>query len=431
MDKALLKRAAIQSLALMLAVISFSYALRQYQTVIISASNISAADDVKDKSTNTKADIENNDKRDDSLTLGQKADEKESGFINPLMNKYLNDTSSDILDELGSRFLIIKKPKGNNINFQMEDLYITKSIQITLSGLADDEISKQDIFRVFEDNIFTGDPTFKEFIQPVDSTGDEKKEPKIIKDFGKDIVHGITITNEYDTSADHYTTKLLIELDNVYAQILYEDHNYYYIDLKSPKEVYNKILVIDAGHGGKDGGALSKGEKYYEKNINLDILLKVKELLEQENIKVYYTRTEDNTVFLRPRVELANAVDCDYFISIHCNANEVSWPNGTEIYYYDAKFKEIETKDLANLILDEIGNTTSLKKREIVQKTGDDIFILKNAVVPAILIEVGYLTNTSDMNYLSKSDNRQEVAQGIYNGIMKAYETFSLTKDIK
>jgi N-acetylmuramoyl-L-alanine amidase len=218
-------------------------------------------------------------------------------------------------------------------------------------------------------------------------------------------------------------------LDSVYAPIVHEDEAYYYIDLKKPKDVYDKVLVIDAGHGGKDAGALSQGEKYYEKNINLGILLELKKLLDKENIKVYYTRTGDDKVFLKPREELANAVDCDYFISIHCNASEAEWPKGSEVMYYDREFKGVRNIDLANLFLDELSKTTPLETRYIVEKKKDEIYILKKAVVPSILIEVGYVTNNSDMKYLSQEKNRKAAAQGIYNGIMKAYEMYPPTDD--
>ena len=216
----------------------------------------------------------------------------------------------------------------------------------------------------------------------------------------------------------------MIELDSVYAQIVYNDSAYYFIALKKPKEVYDKVLVIDAGHGGKDGGALSQGHQYCEKNINLDILLKLKELLDKENIKVYYTRTEDTTVFLRPRVTLANEVDCDFFISIHSNASDASWPNGTEVLYYDKSSKGVKNKDLGQIFLGGLDKLIPLRNRGLVQEHNDAVFILDKATVPAILIEVGYVTNNNDMNYLKEPENQETIAQGIYNGIMQAYKKY-------
>jgi N-acetylmuramoyl-L-alanine amidase len=95
--------------------------------------------------------------------------------------------------------------------------------------------------------------------------------------------------------------------------------------------------------------------------------------------------------------------------------------------YYDREFKGVRNKDLANLFLDELSKTIPLETRYITEKKKDEIYILKKAVVPAVLIEVGYITNNSDMKYLSKEENRKAAAQGIYNGIMKAYEMYPPT----
>ena len=316
MDKLLLKKAAIQSVALMLAVVTLSYALNQYETVTISASNMAASDDsLSSMEASTASEI--------GLTTSNlnmpllpdnlfEANNEEAG--RQVLTQYLEDVDLDIIKQMGNHYLVVKKPLGTNIAVSLDDLYVTKTLQIELTGLDGEDMNNQMITRVSEDEVFIGEPVFTETMSPDTDTTDDLV---ITRDYGNDFVHGITITNHYDNVNMNYTTDLLVELDDVYATILYEDEEYYYINLKDPKEVYEKILVIDAGHGGKDAGALSWGDQYYEKNINLAILLQLKELLDKENIKVYYTRTADDKVFLRPRVSLANSVDCDFFISIH------------------------------------------------------------------------------------------------------------------
>jgi N-acetylmuramoyl-L-alanine amidase len=156
--------------------------------------------------------------------------------------------------------------------------------------------------------------------------------------------------------------------------------------------------------------------------------LALKELLDKENIKVYYTRTSDDTVFLRPRVTLANAVDCDYFISIHCNSNEVSSPNGTEVLCYDTEFNNVSSKELAKLFSDELGKTIELRNRGIVLKKRKEIFIMDKAEIPMILIEMGYLSNSMDLSYLIDQQNQKTIALGIYNGIMKAFDEMPVSR---
>lgn len=408
MDASLLRKAALQSLALMIAVITFSYAVGQYQTVTIAAVNINS-EDASNTSSTSKTEgtplILDNGQIDGELALVQSIASGEDQNIN---------------QKLGKNYLVIKKPLGNNLNFNLEDQYINKSILLTITGISENEMTSNMVSRFRDNESFIGEPKYIE-TTTIETDEEEGSQEVITKDYGKDLCHNITITMKQDEASKLYTAEILIELDSVYAYIKYEDADNYYIDLRKPSEVYDKILLIDAGHGGKDAGALSRDNNYYEKNINLAILLDLKELLDQEDIKVYYTRTGDDKVFLRPRAELANAVDCDYFISIHCNANSVTSPNGSEVLYYNKDFKDVKASDLAELFSEELGKAVTLTNRGTIQKHGGDIFIMDKAVVPMVLIEVGYMTNSNDMDYLSKDENRKAVAKGIYNGIMRAY----------
>lgn len=413
MDKALLRKVAIQSVALMVTVITSSYALEQYKAVRISASNI-ALEDMQHTH-----EIELVKSSVVSLPISVAA----AGQLQMATssNDLRGQVAADLLQQLGKEYLVIKKPHSKGLSITLEDLYIKKSIKFCLIGEKQETIDSSNIMRIRGEDYFLGEPVYKEVVtQETDSESGTVKEV-ITRDYGKDLSRGINITEGTDIKTGLPTTEILIELDSVYAHIIYEDNNYYFIDLRKPSEVYDKILVIDPGHGGKDGGALSKNEKYYEKNINLDIVLALKELLDKENIKVYYTRTADDTVFLRPRVNLANAVDCDYYISIHCNSNEVTSPNGTEVLYYDNEFNGVAAGDLAKLFSDELEKTTKLVNRGIVQKHNKEIFIMDKAEIPMILIETGYLSNSRDLSYLINQENKKIIARGIYNAIMKAF----------
>ncbi len=416
MDKTLLKKAAFQSLALMIAVITLSYALKYYQMVTVSANNSLHEEEmmISDISGDT----------DNKIDVPV---EQAGTNVNPIvvtdisvkdLNSLITFIDQGVLQQLSSDYIAIQKPLQKGTSITLEDLYVSQSIRLKFSGLSQEDISANSIFRVRNNELYKGEPKYTE----EKTIEEEDGEPKevINRDYGKDISHGITITTETSKEKGQLT-EVLINLDTVYAYTIYEDKNFYYIDLKKPSEVYDKILVIDAGHGGKDAGALSKGSKYYEKDVNLDILLNLQKLLEKDDIKVYYTRNKDETVFLNPRVNLANAVDCDYFISIHCNANAVSSPNGSEVLYYDKESKGIKNYDLAAIFSEEIGKLLPLRQRGLIKKHSEDIYIMDKALVPTILIEVGYMTNNTDMNFLSKAENREVVAEGIYNAIMRAY----------
>lgn len=420
MDKVLLKRTAFQSVALMLAVITISFALRQYQTVRISASDADKGQTYDDPVTEQNA----GDLDEAAIKTGmtnEPAEVEEEAVVPPMFPDAVRDVDRDIIAGLGDRYLVIKKPAGETPTYRLEDLYVTKSIRFTLSGLKADQINDGFIGRVCGDKMFIGSPQFTE-ITSFQQDEEGNSQTIVKKEYGNDPVHQVTISSRKEDTTGVITSEILLELDDVYVHILYEDEAYYYIDLKRPKEVYDRILVIDAGHGGKDAGALSKDELTYEKNINLKFLLSLKELLDRENIKVYYTRLADETIFLRPRVTLANTVDCDFFISIHCNANESVKPNGTEILYYDTEFKSVRAKELADIFSEELALATPIENKGLVQLQGDDIFILENAVVPAVIIEVGYMTNQKDLGYFKKEESGDAVANGIYKGVLRAYE---------
>jgi N-acetylmuramoyl-L-alanine amidase len=431
MDKELLKKAAMQSIALMVAVVTLSFAVQQYRTITIEASNITKEDSFLQDSSELleNATLPENNKDHEGKNLELTPTYSINSDKQLTKAEDLKDiVDESILNKLSQKFIIIKKPQGKDITLKIEDLYLTQSINIMLEGLTDNTISSQMIYRVGGKDFYIGDPVYSEIINTVFDDDKSTSSEVHTKDYGNDFVHGITISLDKSTTNQGNTANLLLQLDNVYAHIVYEDERYYYIDLRKPTEIYDKIVVIDPGHGGKDAGAISRNDKFYEKNINLEIAMRLKKLLDQTNIKVYYTRTVDSTVYLRPRVQLANMVDADYFISIHCNSNGLTSPNGSEVLYYENKFKGVAAADLAHLFSEEMGKKVTLRNRGIVKKHMEDIYIMDKAVVPMILIEVGYLSNTNDMNYLLNEENQEAVAQGIYNGILKAYKELPVTK---
>lgn len=419
MEKALLKKAAFQSVALMLGVIMLSFALKQYNSVAIYASYN------EDITYDTQKVIQDKDQEVIDTDTSDEAYENEMPDIPErpglIFTGAITDISKDIVEQLGEKYIVIRKPQGGAVQIQLEDLFITKNLKLTISGFIKEELDKNYIGRVFKEDVFIGEPLYIENVATVQED-DGSYTTTFSRDFGNDFVHDIQITNLTDDSG-HSNIEVTLLLDHVYVHNLYEDEYYYYIDIKSPREVYDRILVIDAGHGGKDPGAVSKDELTYEKDLNLGILLKLKELLDKENIKVYYTRAMDDKIFLRPRVNLANDVNCDFFISIHNNSNTISTKiNGTEILYYDYEYKNIKMKDLARIFSEEISKVVPLKNNGIVQMNNDDVLILNHAIVPAVIIEGGYVSNNKDLEYLKSNAGQEAMAEGIYKGILRAYE---------
>jgi N-acetylmuramoyl-L-alanine amidase len=417
MDITLLKRATIHSLVLMVSVVVLSYLTNLYQMVNVEAGSQKIAVINADYTLMTNNIKPGTDLLDYVPSHSEaSADTKLTGIA-----AIRNRIAPEILQKLSNNFLIIEKPKGNYLNLKLDDVYVNSSIKIDITGMTDNIITSDMITRIRGNEIYTGDPVFTESVTVEVDEDDGTTEEIINRDYGRDLSHGITITTQENAVNRLYSAQVTVSLDSVYESFIYEDEMNYYIDLKRPSDIYDKIVVIDAGHGGKDGGALSKDKKYFEKNINLDILLRLKELLDESDIKAYFTRTADETVYLRPRAELVNAVDADYFISIHCNANEVTSPNGMEVLYYDNEFKGVKAKDLAFLFSKELEKTVNLSQKGIVRRNYEDLYIMDHSLVPTVLLEIGYMTNKGDLDYLTDEENRAVIANAIFNGILRAY----------
>jgi N-acetylmuramoyl-L-alanine amidase len=216
---------------------------------------------------------------------------------------------------------------------------------------------------------------------------------------------------------------IALALDRVYElEESYEDGSLY-LDFIDPHEIYDRVIVVDAGHGGRASGASKNNIE--EKNINLAIVMDLKELLEScpENIGVYYTRTDDANPTLDQRVQLANLSDADLFISVHCNANTTSnfsSMNGTEVLYSESDTSELSSEIFAEICQSNV--TEILGSRDLGLVQGDRIYIVRTSEVPVALIEVGYITNRKELENLSSEDYQKLAAQGIYNAIFEAFE---------
>jgi len=177
----------------------------------------------------------------------------------------------------------------------------------------------------------------------------------------------------------------------------------------------NHMVVLDAGHGGEDGGTVEQAAT--EKEINLAVVLKLKELLEEQGIRVVLTRDKDIFMKLEERVQIANGEKADLFISIHCNYYEKdSSIYGLECYY--CKSGE-EGKHCAEKIMETIEESKNIVSRNVKPA---DYYILKNTTVPAVLVEIGYLSNYNERNQLMSEEYQEKLAGELVKGIVKGME---------
>lgn len=228
-----------------------------------------------------------------------------------------------------------------------------------------------------------------------------------------------------------------------------------------PAEIFGPIkkVIIDAGHGGKDPGAVGRGG-LKEKDVVLDIAKRLKDKLNALGINVVLTRESDKSISLgqRNRIANKNAGEEPFFISIHANASRSRWVSGVEVFYlsesiddnfrafqtakdYDLNLKEgysgkntaiiiwdlIHTDDrkssnyLADLICLSLSRNVSQRNRGAKQA---GFYVLK-AHVPAVLVEVGFISNIQEEKKLRDSSYRDKIAKGIAEGVRQYNHKFS------
>jgi N-acetylmuramoyl-L-alanine amidase len=172
------------------------------------------------------------------------------------------------------------------------------------------------------------------------------------------------------------------------------------------KETYT--IVIDAGHGGHDFGA--NHDEFFEKDLANTISKKIQELNVDKNIKILFTRDEDKFIELAARTNYINSIKPDLVLSLHVNKNKNVNTNGFEIFISDKSVAYEKSNELAQKLVLDFEKNIPLKNRGI--KTAP-FWILKNSEVPAMTIEMGFLSNKNDREYITSEDGQNQIAQTI------------------
>jgi len=211
------------------------------------------------------------------------------------------------------------------------------------------------------------------------------------------------------------------------------------------------VIVIDAGHGGRDPGTISKGQRIREKEISLAISRKLaSSLAKKTGARVYLTRSRDESLTLDQRDRLANWRQCDLFLSIHANATRNSKTQGVEIYYLNRATDEASRrlaqrenqgsrgeKEDYELILSDLLQTAATEesallaadvKKTLLKKMKPQgvpgvrvktalFYVLVGAKCPSLLIETGFLSNSQEARRLKRPDYQRILADAIAEGV--------------
>jgi len=184
------------------------------------------------------------------------------------------------------------------------------------------------------------------------------------------------------------------------------------------------LIAIDAGHGGKDPGAVYKDKngvvKVEEADLNLDIACRLNKILTDLGIPTVMTRSKDEYVELHQRPNMANSMKADLFVSIHNNWIDSTSVAGTMTLYfpYDDANSGLTSKRFAEIVQAEMLRTINTTDRKIVSRP--NLVVLNSTEMPAILVECGFLSNDSDRGKLTTEKYREQIAQALYTAVIRA-----------
>jgi N-acetylmuramoyl-L-alanine amidase len=196
---------------------------------------------------------------------------------------------------------------------------------------------------------------------------------------------------------------------------------------KCTATLYGKLIVVDPGHGGYDPGALGRsGLK--EKDVNLDISLRLGTLLRQLGARVEFTRDDDTFIPLYDRPAMANALHADLFVSIHADSTNKRDVNGVSTYYYQNSDPSRQSFfDRSILLAQDVQNSlvygADLADRGVKKSPGIGFAVLRESQMPSILVETAFISNSSDEARLSSPNFRQTTAVAIARGLTDFFKS--------
>lgn len=193
---------------------------------------------------------------------------------------------------------------------------------------------------------------------------------------------------------------------------------------KNDLPLLSKVIYLDPGHGGMDSGAFYKDIR--EADLNLRISQKIMEVLKEEGAVVYLTRYGDYDLSvgnawnrkrsdLSRRANIINKSNCDLYLSIHLNASDSTQQSGAEAYYDTIN---PENKKLAKIFQREFKNVLNSGRS---YKENSTKYLQRRVTRPGVLLEVGFLSNSSERYLLNSDDYQYKIAQAVKNGVNKYF----------
>lgn len=319
------------------------------------------------------------------------------------------ENAPELTKEQGSYCVLIRKNGGNLVKVKEEQIYRTISVELE----TENEVTVDSVVRVCKNVYYVGEPTPEQIIIPEDKKNVPLvREPKTEVE---DTVRDIQITQNNGKST------ILMELNSVYEAKLSEDEEFIYLTLYRPFELYDKIIVLDAGHGGYDPG--TSGGGVTEASVNLKVIRYLKELMDtREDIKVYYTRLDNSLPDLSARVEFANALHADFLLSVHCNYNDYTSIHGVDVMY--SKLQVVDENFSSRILAEKCLYTVSREMgmtRRYLEERSSNLHLMKYCTMPCALVEIGFMSNPGDLEMLKTEKTQRACARALYKVIDECY----------
>lgn len=220
-------------------------------------------------------------------------------------------------------------------------------------------------------------------------------------------------------------TEIKIATSKLQGYELAADQMNLYVNIGNPRDIYKNIVVMDPGHGGSANGA-----QYFdtrEKDLNFYILYTLgKNIFNQDpsKLKVYYTRTSDTNPSLKERAAFAKEVGADLFVSLHMNASLATGAHGTEVYYSKKNNTPnsagLTSERLARLFVDNLSNVMGTLNRGA---KAEIYTVVHNNTVPAVLIELGFMSNKSNFELITDQQMQEKAVFTIYDTLLQVFQT--------
>lgn len=314
---------------------------------------------------------------------------------------------------------------GSGNYFKPNDQITRAQFSVFMSRVLEDD------FRVYPEPAPEEDKESAEAPAPAPAPSPE---PAPAPQLGEAIATGTVTANSLNVRAEANASSAIIgklglgaqvkvySITNNWAKIGYNNGVAYvhkaYLKLKNLNgdALKDRIIVVDAGHGGKDPGAVNG--TVYEKDIAINIAKLVQKKLENSGAKVIMTRSDDSFPTLQDRVDITKEHYAELFVSIHVNAASAS-ANGTETYYDTSENDNgVESRELAMEIQKQIVELASMYDRGVKD---NEFFVIRNQYVPSVLVELGFITNSGDFSKLTSATYQELYAEAIFRGIKNYY----------